>query len=105
MREQRGGEQRNREGVVSALTDTQGVFLEVRREVGGVGQTEEVSLQYVPTHLIVERVTELSWYLQRHQVQLISNFSSFECSGIGKDLVHLGERECVCPTRVLSSML
>lgn len=33
----------------------------------GVGQTVEVTLQHVPTHLVIEWVTELSWDLEREK--------------------------------------
>lgn len=45
------------------LTNAERILLELRGEVGDVGQTEEVSLYDVPAHLIVKWVPELCWHL------------------------------------------
>lgn len=34
------------------------MFLELWREIGGPGQTEDIALQDIPAHLVEERVTE-----------------------------------------------
>ncbi len=44
-------------------TNAQRVFLKLRCEVGSLGQAEDVALQHVPAHLVVEGVTKLHWNL------------------------------------------
>lgn len=47
-----------------SLTYSQRVFLELWGQVRDVGHAVEVSLQDVPTHLVVEWVAEFGWYLK-----------------------------------------
>lgn len=45
-------------------TNAQRVFLKLWCQVGGPGQAEDVTLQHIPAHLVVEGVTKLNWHLQ-----------------------------------------
>lgn len=50
------------------------MFLKLWCEVGSLGDAEDVALQHVPAHLIVERITKLHWNLQG--VGLISHLKN-----------------------------
>ena len=49
---------------LTAITYTQGVLREFGCEVRDVGKTVEVTLQHIPTQLVIERETKLRGHLQ-----------------------------------------
>lgn len=49
------------------LTYSERIFLELCGQVGDVGHTVQVSLQDVPTHLVIEWVAEFGWDLKEER--------------------------------------
>lgn len=61
---------RGKEGIRAALTHAEGFLLEVLGEVGAAGDAVHVTLQHVPTHLVIEGITKFIWDLQNRQEDL-----------------------------------
>lgn len=78
-------------------TNAQWVFLELWSEVGDLGQAEDVTLQHVPAHLVVEGITKLNWNLRWRWKKAILKISL--------SVADCGQVSVFGHTRVRSSML